>query len=170
MRPNGRRRSSISALAREVIAELAPLAAEKAVDLGLSEGGKAVVRGDAEALRTLLSNLIDNAVRYTVQRARRYHRATGRRSRRPRRARQRSRIAPAERAGTTGFIAASRRARRKPRNARASAAAVWGLRSSSASPIGTAPRSRWAKVSKARDSASRSASPPLRRKWTGACE
>ena len=55
----------VSALAREVIAELAPLAAEKAVDLGLSEGGKAVVRGDAEALRTLLSNLIDNAVRYT---------------------------------------------------------------------------------------------------------
>jgi two-component system OmpR family sensor kinase len=55
----------LSALAREVIAELAPLAAEKAVDLGLSEGGKAVVRGDAEALRTLLSNLIDNAVRYT---------------------------------------------------------------------------------------------------------
>ncbi|TMH22077.1 MAG: HAMP domain-containing protein [Betaproteobacteria bacterium] len=55
----------LSTLAREVIAELAPLAAEKAVDLGLSEGGKAVVRGDAEALRTLLSNLIDNAVRYT---------------------------------------------------------------------------------------------------------
>ena len=55
----------LTALAREVIAELAPLAAEKAVDLGLSEGGKAVVRGDAEALRTLLSNLIDNAVRYT---------------------------------------------------------------------------------------------------------
>ncbi len=42
-----------------------PEAPEKAVDLGLSEGGKAVVRGDAEALRTLLSNLIDNAVRYT---------------------------------------------------------------------------------------------------------
>ncbi len=55
----------LTALAREVIAELTPLAAEKAVDLGLSEGGKAVVRGDAEALRTLLSNLIDNAVRYT---------------------------------------------------------------------------------------------------------
>jgi two-component system OmpR family sensor kinase len=60
----------LSALAREVIAELAPLAAEKAVDLGLSEGGKTVVRGDAEALRTLLSNLIDNAVRYTASNGR----------------------------------------------------------------------------------------------------
>jgi len=60
----------LTALAREVIAELAPLAAEKAVDLGLSEGGKAVVRGDAEALRTLLSNLIDNAVRYTASNGR----------------------------------------------------------------------------------------------------
>ena len=51
--------------AREAIAELAPLAAEKSIDLGLSAGGAAMVRGDAEALRTLLSNLIDNAVRYT---------------------------------------------------------------------------------------------------------
>jgi two-component system OmpR family sensor kinase len=44
---------------------LAPLAAEKSIDLGLNESGAAIVRGDAEALRTLFSNLIDNAVRYT---------------------------------------------------------------------------------------------------------
>jgi len=55
----------LTALARETIAELAPLAAEKTIDLGLSEGGSAAVRGDRDALRTLLSNLIDNAVRYT---------------------------------------------------------------------------------------------------------
>jgi two-component system OmpR family sensor kinase len=55
----------LSALAREVIEEFAPLAAAKQIDLGLSEGGTATVRGDREALRTLLSNLIDNALRYT---------------------------------------------------------------------------------------------------------
>lgn len=55
----------LTALAREVIEELAPLAAEKRIDLGLSEGGAARVRGDRDALRTLLSNLIDNALRYT---------------------------------------------------------------------------------------------------------
>jgi two-component system OmpR family sensor kinase len=60
----------LSALAREVIAELAPLAAEKAIDLGLSEGGSAAVRGDREALRTLLSNLVDNALRYTPAKGR----------------------------------------------------------------------------------------------------
>lgn len=57
--------TDLSALAREVIEELAPLAAAKPIDLGLSEGSAATVRGDREALRTLLSNLIDNALRYT---------------------------------------------------------------------------------------------------------
>ena len=60
----------LTALAREAIAELAPLAAEKAIDLGLSEGGSAAVRGDRDELRTLLSNLIDNAVRYTASNGR----------------------------------------------------------------------------------------------------
>jgi len=55
----------LASAAREAITELAPLAAEKSIDLGLSESGAAIVRGDAEVLRTLLSNLIDNAVRYT---------------------------------------------------------------------------------------------------------
>jgi two-component system OmpR family sensor kinase len=60
----------LSVLAREVIAELAPLAAEKAIDLGLSESGSALVRGDRDALRTLLSNLVDNALRYTPRKGR----------------------------------------------------------------------------------------------------
>ena len=60
----------LATLAREVIAELAPLAAEKSIDLGLSEGGGATVRGDRDALRTLLSNLVDNAVRYTSPKGR----------------------------------------------------------------------------------------------------
>jgi two-component system OmpR family sensor kinase len=60
----------LSMLAREVIAELAPLAAQKAIDMGLSEAGSAAVRGDREALRTLLSNLVDNALRYTPPKGR----------------------------------------------------------------------------------------------------
>jgi two-component system OmpR family sensor kinase len=58
-------RIDLAALAREVIEELAPLAAHRGIDLGLSETGAASVRGDREVLRTLLSNLIDNALRYT---------------------------------------------------------------------------------------------------------
>jgi two-component system OmpR family sensor kinase len=55
----------LAALAREVIEELAPLAAHRGIDLGLSETGAASAHGDREALRTLLSNLVDNALRYT---------------------------------------------------------------------------------------------------------
>jgi two-component system OmpR family sensor kinase len=65
---NGERpaqRIDLAPLAREVIEELAPLAAQRQIDLGLSEALPTSVRGDREALRTLLSNLVDNALRYT---------------------------------------------------------------------------------------------------------
>ncbi len=52
-------------LARDVSRELAPIAAAKDVDLGVTEAAPLVVQGDAAALFTLLSNLIDNAMRYT---------------------------------------------------------------------------------------------------------
>ena len=55
----------LSELAREVIAELAPLADAKSIDLGLNASWSASIRGDADALRVLVSNLIDNALRYT---------------------------------------------------------------------------------------------------------
>ena len=55
----------LAALAREVVADLAPLAGAKGIDLGLSSAAALTVRGDAEALRTLISNLVDNAIRYT---------------------------------------------------------------------------------------------------------
>ena len=50
-----------------MLAEFAPLATAKNIDLGLSESSvaSAAVRGDVNALRTLVSNLVDNAVRYT---------------------------------------------------------------------------------------------------------
>ena len=61
-------------VARRAIEALAPLAAAKSIDLGLVEPlpGSAVpiVSGDPDALTTLVSNLIDNAVRYTPERGR----------------------------------------------------------------------------------------------------
>ena len=55
----------LDALAREVVAELMPLADLRQIDLGV-EGERAVqVQGEPEALRTLARNLIDNAVRYS---------------------------------------------------------------------------------------------------------
>jgi two-component system, OmpR family, sensor kinase len=52
-------------LAREVVAELVPLADGGRIDLGVSAAPPASVQGDADSLRTLLRNLVDNAVRYT---------------------------------------------------------------------------------------------------------
>jgi two-component system OmpR family sensor kinase len=57
----------LPALAREVVADLAPLAAAKRIDLGLNADSPVQVRGDADALATLLSNLVDNALRYTPE-------------------------------------------------------------------------------------------------------
>jgi len=56
---------SLDELAREVVAELVPLADARQIDLGVSETTPLTVMGDGEALRTLLRNLVDNAVRYT---------------------------------------------------------------------------------------------------------
>ena len=52
-------------LARETVAELVPLADAGRIDLGIAAAQPASVAGDADALRTLLRNLVDNAVRYT---------------------------------------------------------------------------------------------------------
>ena len=51
-------------LAREIVAELVPLADARHIDLGVAAAQPATVQGDPEALRTLLRNLVDNAVRY----------------------------------------------------------------------------------------------------------
>jgi two-component system, OmpR family, sensor kinase len=57
-------------LAHEVIGELEPLADARHIDLGLSAAEPLTVAGDPEALRTLLRNLVDNAVRYGGEGAR----------------------------------------------------------------------------------------------------
>jgi len=62
---------NIAELARNVVADHAGIAAARGVDLGIagSDADRAdahvVVSGDATGLRALLSNLVDNAVRYT---------------------------------------------------------------------------------------------------------
>ncbi len=54
------------AVARSVVTLQAPVAAARDIDLGLVAAGDAVVvAGDGDALTVLLSNLVDNAVRYT---------------------------------------------------------------------------------------------------------
>jgi len=52
-------------LSREIVAELVPLADAGRIDLGVAAAQPATVAADADALRTLLRNLVDNAVRYT---------------------------------------------------------------------------------------------------------
>src|SRR5207245_11783042 len=52
-------------LACEAVAELVPIADARRIDLGVSSAQALSVRGDADDLRTLLRNLVDNAVRYT---------------------------------------------------------------------------------------------------------
>jgi two-component system OmpR family sensor kinase len=60
-----RRRLRFDDLAREVVAEMIPLADARKIDLGISASQPAYVVGDSDALRTLVRNLVDNAVRYT---------------------------------------------------------------------------------------------------------
>ena len=51
-------------LSKRVICEIAPLAEAKGIDLGLESGGSVLVDGNREALKVLLVNLVDNAIRY----------------------------------------------------------------------------------------------------------
>ncbi|MBI4989930.1 MAG: sensor histidine kinase N-terminal domain-containing protein [Rhodocyclales bacterium] len=55
----------LHALAQQGVAEIAPAAAAKGVEVGLAPGDAAPVAGDAVLLAVLLRNLLDNAVRYT---------------------------------------------------------------------------------------------------------
>lgn len=55
----------LAEVARVVVSEHAPLAAERNIDLGISHEEPASIAGDFEALRVMLGTLIDNAIRYT---------------------------------------------------------------------------------------------------------
>lgn len=58
-------RIDLTDVARQVIAEQAPIAAAKNLELGLSSATPVPINGDPVALRTMLGNLVINAVHYT---------------------------------------------------------------------------------------------------------
>jgi two-component system OmpR family sensor kinase len=58
---------ALATLAAQVVADAAPLAAAKRIDLGLDAVDTIPVQGHAEPLRILLANLVDNAVKYTPE-------------------------------------------------------------------------------------------------------
>ena len=55
----------LRSVAAQVVADIAPVALAKDIDLGLADGPALAVKGDAVMLVVLLRNLVDNAVRYT---------------------------------------------------------------------------------------------------------
>lgn len=52
-------------LARDVVGEMVTLADARGIDLGISASEPVFALGEPESLRTLIRNLVDNAVRYT---------------------------------------------------------------------------------------------------------
>lgn len=57
----------VSLMARELIAERLPLAGAKGIDLGLEETALLCMRGSWEALRLIVSNALENALKYTPE-------------------------------------------------------------------------------------------------------
>ncbi|QQC63602.1 ATP-binding protein [Paraburkholderia ginsengisoli] len=55
----------LRALLQECVAAYAPLALNRGVDLGVEASEAATVIGDADALRVMFNNLVDNATKYT---------------------------------------------------------------------------------------------------------
>jgi two-component system OmpR family sensor kinase len=58
-------RVDLREIARLVVAEQTPLAIARQVDVGISDAVESVIQGDPEALRVMLGNLVDNAIRYS---------------------------------------------------------------------------------------------------------
>lgn len=56
---------SLRALVEDSVRAHAALAAQRGVDLGVERAADATVDGDADALRMMIGNLVDNAVKYT---------------------------------------------------------------------------------------------------------
>jgi two-component system OmpR family sensor kinase len=70
--PSGAREAreacDLGTLAAEVVGLYSPLAEQKNIDLGLARRDSGVlIDGEREAIKTLLSNLVDNALRYTPE-------------------------------------------------------------------------------------------------------
>ncbi|QIL71622.1 two-component sensor histidine kinase [Diaphorobacter sp. HDW4B] len=54
-------------IATQAVVDAAPFAAQRHIDLGLPEADAVTVSGQADALRVLMRNLIDNAIKYTPE-------------------------------------------------------------------------------------------------------
>jgi two-component system OmpR family sensor kinase len=63
-------RLRLDELVRDVVAEMVPLADARKIDLGISASQPIHVLGDADSLRMLVRNLVDNAIRYTPENGR----------------------------------------------------------------------------------------------------
>ena len=66
--PDGHARAQsvdLHALLDDCVLNYAPLAQQRGVDLGIEESTDAHVHGDADALRVMFNNLLDNATKYT---------------------------------------------------------------------------------------------------------
>ena len=63
--PGGLVPVSLDALAREVVAEMVPKAGVRAIEIGVDAVRAFPLQGQPEALRILLRNLVDNAIKYT---------------------------------------------------------------------------------------------------------
>jgi two-component system OmpR family sensor kinase len=57
---------SINLLVHEIMKEQSRIAAEKDITLRAQDDGDGVVTGEADALRAMIGNLVDNAIRYTL--------------------------------------------------------------------------------------------------------
>jgi two-component system, OmpR family, sensor kinase len=57
--------TDLSEIALLAVAEQTPLAVARQVDVGVSDAVQSVIQGDPEALRVMLGNLVDNAIRYS---------------------------------------------------------------------------------------------------------
>lgn len=65
--PDQREVIDLQTLCQQVVVELSPLAAARQIDLGLSHSLPCTLLGHTEALRILLRNLIDNAIKYSPE-------------------------------------------------------------------------------------------------------